>query len=169
MTYLMVSATQPLLFAREVSVAIIALAVFSYSLSFKRRGSITMRKTLLATLGIILILMLAACGGNKVEDSTAEIYITKAEGIIDLLNEGNYEAVHAMFGDAMKTGLPVEDMGELTPIIEESGSFEEIDKASVEEDDGLYITVLVAKYSDKKRVFTITFNDKEEVAGLFIK
>ena len=128
-----------------------------------------MRKTLVAMLGTILIFMLAACGGNKVEDSTAEIYITKAEGIIDLLNEGNYEAVHAMFGDGMKTGLPVEDMGELTPIIEESGSFEEIDKDSVEEDDGLYITVLVAKYSDKKRVFTITFNDKEEVTGLFIK
>lgn len=128
-----------------------------------------MRKTLIAMVATILILMLAACGGTKVEDSTAEIYITKAEEVIDLLNAGNYEAVHAMFGDGMKTGLPVENMGELALIIEESGSFEEIDKASVEEDDGLYITVLVAKYSDKKRVFTITFNEKEEVAGLFIK
>jgi len=128
-----------------------------------------MKKTLITLLGTVLIIMLTACGGNKVEDSTAEIYITQAEEVIDLLNEGNYESVHAMFGDEMKKGLPVEDMEEFTPIIEEAGNFEEIDKASVEEDDGFYITVLVAKYSNEEHVFTITFNDKEEVVGLFIK
>lgn len=128
-----------------------------------------MRKILVMMFGTVLMLMLVACGGNKVDDSTAEKYITQAEEIITLLNEGNYEKVHAMFDDEMKTGLPVEDMGELTPVFEESGSFEEIDKTSVEEEDSLYITVLAAKYSNENRVFTITFNDDEEVAGLFIK
>lgn len=119
--------------------------------------------------GTALMLMLVACGGNKVDDSTAEKYITQAEEIIALLNESNYEEVHAMFADEMKIGLPIDDMADLTPIIEESGSFEKIDKVSVEEKDDLYTTVLVAKYSDKNRVYTITFNDKEEVVGLFIK
>lgn len=128
-----------------------------------------MRRIIITLLGTCLLLMLVACGGSKVEDATAEIYITKAEAIVDLLNEGNYEAVHDTFNDEMKTGLPVIDMEELTPIIKESGSFEEIDKASVEEEEGMYITVLVAKYSDKNRVYTLTFNEDEEVAGLFIK
>lgn len=36
----------------------------------------------------------------------------------------------------MKTGLPVEQIGDLTPVIEGSGKFEKIDKSSVEEKDG---------------------------------
>ncbi|GAB3807235.1 DUF3887 domain-containing protein [Virgibacillus kimchii] len=119
--------------------------------------------------GAVMVLLLVACGGNNVDGSTSEKYITQAKEIISLLNEGDYETVHSKFDEEMKTGLPVEDMEELTPIIEESGNFEEIDKASVEEKDGLYVAVLVGNYSDDNRVFTITFNDSEEVAGLFIQ
>lgn len=128
-----------------------------------------MKKILVTMFGAVLMLMLVACGGNKVDDSIAEKYITQAEEIVALLNAGNYEEIYAMFNDQMKAELSVESMGELTPIIEESGSFKEIDKASVEEKDGLYTTVLVAKYSDKNRVFTISFNDNGDIAGLFIK
>ena len=128
-----------------------------------------MKKNLMAMLGAVLILMLAACAGSKVDDSTSEKYISQSEEIISLLNESNYEEVRAMFNDEMKTSLPVEDMEELTPIIQGSGSFEEIDKSDVEEKEGLYTTVLVAKYSDENRVYTITYNDDDEVAGLFIK
>lgn len=117
----------------------------------------------------MVIPALAACGGNKVDDSTAEKYITQAEEIVSLLNESEYQEVHVMFDDQMKTELPVAEMEELTPIIDQSGTFEKIDKSSVEEKDGLYIVVLAAKYSNENRVFTITFKDKDEVAGLFIK
>jgi len=127
------------------------------------------RSMFITILVTMLMLLLAACGGNKVDDATAEKYITQAEEIVALLNEQHYEEIHAKFNDEMKAGLPVEDMEELTPIIEESGNFQEMDKASVEEEDGLYVTVLVAKYSNENRVFTITFNEDEEVAGLFIK
>lgn len=128
-----------------------------------------MKRVLVLVFVTMLLFMLAACGGNKVDDSTADDYITQAEEVVELLNEENYEEVHAMFDEEMKAGLPVEDMGELGTILEESGTFEEVDKASVEEEDGYYVTVLVTKYSDENRVFTITFNDEEEVAGLFIK
>ncbi|WP_461183615.1 DUF3887 domain-containing protein [Virgibacillus kimchii] len=128
-----------------------------------------MRKVFIMMCGAVMVLLLVACGGNNVDGSTSEKYITQAKEIISLLNEGDYETVHSKFDEEMKTGLPVEDMEELTPIIEESGNFEEIDKASVEEKDGLYVAVLVGNYSDDNRVFTITFNDSEEVAGLFIQ
>lgn len=128
-----------------------------------------MKNFLAAILGLVAIFTLVACGGNAVDDSTSEKYISKAEEVVSLLNELNYKEVHEMFNEQMKTELPEEQMEELTPIIEESGDFEKIDKSSVEEKDGYYIVVLVAKYSDENRVFTISFDNKDEVAGLFIK
>lgn len=127
-----------------------------------------MKRILGTMMGVGLIFMLVACGG-KVDDATSEQYISQSEEIVDLLNNADYEEVHAKFDDNMKTLLPVEDMNEFTPIIQDSGSFKEIDKASVEEDDGYYVTVLVAKYSEDNRVFTITFDEDDKIAGLFIQ
>lgn len=128
-----------------------------------------MKKLRVPMVAIVLMFVLVACGGNKVDDATAEKYIALAEEIIELLNEGSYEAIYDTFNDEMKAGLPVENMKELEPIIEESGTLQKINKASVEENEGLYVTVLVAKYSKENRVFTISFNDENEVAGLFIQ
>lgn len=128
-----------------------------------------MKRILLPILSAMIVFALVACGSNKVDNSTSEKYITKAEKIVSLLNEGKYKEVHEMFDNKMKAGLPEDQMTKLTPIIEKSGTFEKIDKSSVEEKDGLYVVILVAKYSKENRVFTVTFNDKEEVAGLFIK
>lgn len=128
-----------------------------------------MNKLLLMVLGIIMVFGLAACGGNKVDETTTEKYREQAEKVVTLLNEGNYSEIHTMFDEKMTTGLPLEKMNELTPLIEESGTFEKVDKFSVEEKDGFYVSVLVAKYSETKRVYTISFNEDEEVVGLFIK
>lgn len=127
-----------------------------------------MKKGLHFLLFSFIFLILVACG-NKVDDEIASKYVGKAEEVVLLLNAGNYEEVHSLFNSKMKEGLSVEQMGELTPIIEESGEFENIDKSSVEEKDGHYIVVLVANYSDKNRVYTITFDGNDEIAGLYIK
>lgn len=134
----------------------------------KKKGCFRMRKMLRLILSTFVILVLVSCG-NSVDDTTSDKYITTAEEIVLLLNDANYEDVHAMFDEQMKLGLPEEAMVELTPIIEQSGDFEEINKSSVEEKDGYYIVVLVANYSEENRVFTISFNDQDEVAGLFIQ
>lgn len=118
---------------------------------------------------ILFVLILVACGGNKVDEATAEKYLAKAEEVILLLNDGDYEAVYEKFNAQMQAGLPVNKMEELRPIIEEAGSFEEISKASVEEKDGIHITVSQAKYSDQKRIYTISFDQNDNIAGLFIK
>ncbi|MBM7716163.1 DUF3887 domain-containing protein [Siminovitchia sp. FSL H7-0308] len=128
-----------------------------------------MKRMLFTMLSVVVMLALVACGGNKVDDATAEKYVAKAEEVVSLINEAKYKEVRAMFDETMKEKLPEDQMEELTPIIEQSGTFEKIDKSSVEEKDGLYIVIFVAKYSKDKRTFTITFNDKEEVAGLFVK
>ena len=128
-----------------------------------------MKKSIITLCIVIMMFVLVACGGNKVDESTADHYIKEAEKIIDLLNDGNYEETHSNFDENMKSQLPVEDMEELTEIIEEAGKFSEISKASVEEKDDLYVTVLVAKYSAKKLVFITTLDENDKVAGLYIK
>lgn len=128
-----------------------------------------MRKMTMMVVLMLMVLGLAACGGNKVDDATTEKYRSVAEQVVSLLNAGDYATLHAMFGAQMKEGLPVEQMDELTPLIEEAGTFEKVDKFSIEEKDGFYVTVLVAKYSEEKRIYTISFSEDEEVVGLFIK
>lgn len=128
-----------------------------------------MKRIVITVLSVVALFALAACGGNKVDDATTEKFSTKAEEVVLLLNDGNYQDVYAMFDVEMEAALPVEDMEEFTPVIEQSGDFEQIDKASVEEQDGYYVVVLVANYSEEDRVFTISFNENEEVAGLYIK
>lgn len=128
-----------------------------------------MRKMLLIIISAIAVFALVACTGNKVDESTSKKIISKAEGIVSLLNEAKYKEVHEKFDSKMKTGLPEEKMKDLTPVIEKAGTFEKIEKQSIEEKDGLYTVILVAKYSKEQRTFIITYNDKEEIAGLFIK
>ncbi len=127
-----------------------------------------MKRKLLFLFSVLAVLALAACG-NKVDEATAEKYTGKAEEVILLLSEGKYEEVHAMFNEEMEDALPVGEMDALTPLIEEAGKFEKINKASVEEKDGYYVTVTVAKYSKKNRIFTITFDENDNIAGLYVK
>lgn len=129
-----------------------------------------MKTIRIALLGIIMLMVLAACGGGNVDEATAEKYSSKAEEVITLLNNGHYDELYEMFDATMKTALPLENMAEVfTPVIEESGDFEKMNKSTVNEDDGLFITISSAKYSNKNRVYTITFNQDDEVAGLYVK
>ncbi|PDZ69380.1 hypothetical protein CON30_05315 [Bacillus cereus] len=128
-----------------------------------------MRRMLLIMISAIAAFALAACTGNKVDESTSKKFIPKAEEIVSLLNEVKYKDVHEKFDSKMKAGLPEEKMKDLTAVIEKAGAFEKIVKKSIEEKDGLYTVILVAKYSKEQRTYIITYNDKEEIAGLFIK
>lgn len=115
------------------------------------------------------MMLLIACGGEKVDDETAQDYITKAESVINLLNNKQYDELIALFDDNMKAGLTENELVKLEPFIEEGGEFEKIDKSSVEKDNGIYVAVLTANYSNATRIYTISFNENDEVSGLFVK
>lgn len=128
-----------------------------------------MKKIITILLSSLLIVSLVACGSSKLDEATIKKYTNKAEDVVKLLNEQDYEMVFQLFDEQMSTALPVSEMSELTPIIEQSGNYEEIGNSSVQKQDGNYVVVLVAKYSDQNRTYTITFNEKDEIAGLYIK
>jgi Protein of unknown function (DUF3887) len=125
-----------------------------------------MKKTIFL-LSIFLLVGLVACGNN--DTSLMEEYVPKAEEVVKLLNDGSYEEVYHQFDETMKNALPVEQMGQLKTVIEKSGEFETFDKSTVEEQDGFYVVVLIAKYSNEDRVYTISFNDQDEIAGLYVR
>lgn len=126
-----------------------------------------MKKTIVI-LCSLLVFILGACG-NKVDDETADKYIGKAKDVVTSLNEEQYENVTAQFDETMKANLTEAQLAEISPILEESGAFEEIKKQSVEEKDGLKVVVLVAQHKKDKRIYTVSYNDREEIAGLFVQ
>lgn len=128
-----------------------------------------MRKLFISFISILFLVLLVACGGQEVDGDTAEKYREKAEEVIMYLNDGDYEAIHRTFNAEMKDGLPLSEMESLTPMIQNAGSFEEIEESLVEEQDGLFVTVSKATYSEESRTFTITFTAEDEIAGLFVK
>ena len=127
-----------------------------------------MKKLLNILLGSLMVILLIGCS-NTVDDETSDKYISAAKEVVEKLQNENYEEIYAQLDSTMKASLSTEQMAELGPIIEESGEFQSFDKQSIEEKDGFYVVVLVAKYSDQNRVYTVSFNSEDEIAGLFIK
>lgn len=127
-----------------------------------------MKKFLFIVITILAASALAACG-NKVDEETADHYITQAKDVVKLLNEENYEKVVEQFDATMKAGLTAEQLAELRPVIAAFGQFETIEKQSVEEKKGMYVVVLVAKYQEGNHIYTVSFNENNEIAGLFVK
>lgn len=88
-----------------------------------------MKRMVLIIISAIAAFALAACTGNKVDESTSKKFIPKAEEIVTLLNEAKYKEVHEKFDSKMKTALSEAKMKDLTPVIEKSGTFEKIEKS----------------------------------------
>lgn len=125
-------------------------------------------KKVLALISICCMLVLVGCG-NKVETETAEKYYNHAESIVNYLNEKKYDEIIESFDENMKAQLTAEQLAQIEPIIEDSGEFEKISKKSIEEKDGIMITILVADYSKDKRIFTISYDKNEKISGLYVK
>jgi len=127
-----------------------------------------MMKRTVMLFSAVLVLLLAACGSN-VDEQTEKKVTKQAKEVVTLLNEEKYEELIKKSDSKMKKELTLESFREVISNLKESGTFEKFEKSSVEEKENIYVTVLVAKYSKDKRVFTISFNKQDEVAGLFYK
>ena len=112
--------------------------------------------------------LLAACG-NKVDEETEGKYIDKAEEVVHFINDGEFDKVIEQLNENMKAKLTAEQLAEITPVLEESGSFKGIKKQSVQEKDGIIVVVLVGEYSEEDRIYTVSYDEEERIAGLFVQ
>ena len=117
---------------------------------------------------LLMVLLLAACG-NKVDEETSSKYVEKAEGIVQLLNDGQYDEVYEQLNASMKSQLSAEQLAEIEPVLEASGSYDAIEKQSVEEKDGLHVVVIVGKHREENRIYTVTYDGNDEITGLFVQ
>lgn len=128
-----------------------------------------MKKGWLLVVVAVSMLVLSACGGSEVDEETSTIYKEKAEEVITLLNEEKTEEISSMLNAEMKAALTEDDLQEVIEIVKASGEFNNIEKSSVEKKDEYYATATSVDYSKENRVYTITFDKNQQIAGLFIK
>ncbi|MCH7323737.1 DUF3887 domain-containing protein [Solibacillus sp. MA9] len=127
-----------------------------------------MKKWAVVLVGIILSVMLVGCG-DKANVDTSQVYSAKAEEIVKWINDKNYDKITEQFDENLKAQLTADQLAQIEPVIAQSGDFEKVEKSTVEEKDGMKVVVLVAQYSNEKRVFTVTYDDKDKIAGLFVQ
>ena len=110
----------------------------------------------------------AACG-NKVDEETEGKYIDKAVEVVHFINDGEFDQIVEQLNENMKAKLTSEQLAAITPVLEESGSYKGIKKQSVQEKDGIIIVVLVGEYSEEDRIYTVSYDEDDRIAGLFVQ
>lgn len=123
----------------------------------------------MAVLVVLTVILLAGCGKNKVDDSTALAYIKQAKDAVTLLNEEKFDELRMMFDATMKDALTVEQLQQTVDALKESGEFSSFGDASVSKREGYFITILPTEYTKDKRVYEITFDDQQRLAALYVK
>lgn len=126
-----------------------------------------MKKILIVSL--VSLFLLAACGKNKVDETTAEAYTDQAKEAIELFNEEKFDEMRALFDATMKDALPVEQLQEVSDIVKESGVFVDFERESVAKKEQYFVATIGAEYTEDNRVYTITMDDKKKIAGFFVK
>lgn len=123
----------------------------------------------LVLLALATVFLLAACGKNKVDESAAEEYIKKSKEMITLFNEEKFDEMRTMFDATMKDALSVEQLQDVFDIVKESGEFVSFEKESVAKKEQYFVATIATKYKEDNRVYTITLDEQQQVAGFFVK
>lgn len=139
-----------------------------------------MKKLKLRWISAICIIMaftiLTGCSMIGLSDKFDEEEVKKAaENVVGLVNAKDIESLQAMSIPEMKEVLNEATINQIHEELENGGKFERIENISLEsqEDKGTKeeyaVTVVKAKYENKNFIYTISFNEKMELAGLYVK
>jgi predicted methyltransferase len=125
---------------------------------------------------ILSAISLTACSAPELSADYKEAEVkTAAENVVILLNAQDSEGLRAMFTEQMNTAITDDVFVQIYAAIEGGGTFESIqsvnvvgstDKSTGEE---FATAVAIAKYENKSFTYTITFNKKMQLAGLYYK
>lgn len=118
-------------------------------------------------LAVCVVVLLAACG--SADEATTSQYSDKALEVVEQLMAEDFDAVVAQLDDTMKENVTAQQLAQLTPLIEQSGAIDKVKKQSVQEKDGMKIVVLVVDHTEEQRIYTITYDANDKIAGLYVK
>lgn len=125
---------------------------------------------------IMALTILTGCSGGKLSEKFDEEEVKlAAENVINLVNSRDTESIRSISMPELKVALTDESLGKINEELDKSGEFEEIEKIRISgqkdknSEDEYAVTVVRTKYEEKNFIYTITFNEKMELAGLYIK
>lgn len=137
-----------------------------------------MKKKMYVLFICALAVCMMGCAKTKLaEEFEEEKVIKEAKAVIQMINEGETEAVwEDKFNAKMQSALTKEDwISAIDPIMEDAGEFQSYEKEAVtgteEPDTGeeFATAVIVAEYENGKNQYTITFNKSMQLTGFFVK
>jgi len=126
---------------------------------------------------ISLAAALAGCGYSKLSDGFKEDeVIAQAQEVITQLSEGNYQAVTDMTRADLQDDLSASALETaLGNILTSAGTFRSFGKSTVvgQQDqktgEDYAVTVTVVQYENSKLTYTISFDEKLQIVGLYLK
>lgn len=136
-----------------------------------------MKKLCLSLLTLLLALSLAACASAELAEGFDETEVkTRAKELVATINTQDYDAVVAEIREDLQGQLSAQSLEDAwAPLLEKSGAFEtfssvaaygQADKATGE---NYAVCVLVCKYENASRTFTLSMDEDMELVGLYMK
>lgn len=135
-------------------------------------------KKLICWIGLMCISFFVVGCGNSLSDEFSEEEVTnKAEEIITLCSEGNYEEVYNdYFSGVMQVSLSQEDLEKsLSTVIGSHGELVGFPKASIsgiqdkDTKTNYSRAVILTEYEKGKAQYTVVFNRELKCEGFFVK
>ncbi len=126
---------------------------------------------------ILSFLILVGCSSNNVPDGFTETELeTKAESIVQLLNENKLEEVFSMFRTDLQSLVKIEDLDKIIQTkFDQIGEFKKIDQIVITDTKDpntseLYaVVIIVSQHKEGKSTYTLSFNKDLEIVGFYIK
>lgn len=136
-----------------------------------------MKKVLTLLLAIALILSLAACSSSKLADVFKEDEVVAlAKSFVETINTQDYDAVVAEIRADLQSQVTADSLKNAWgPLLDEAGEFKDYttvvtygqkDKTT---DEDYAVCVLVCKYENASRTFTISMDKDLAIVGLYMK
>jgi len=136
-----------------------------------------MKKVLVSLLTITLILSLAACSSSKLADVFKEDeVVARAKSFVETINTQDYDAVVAEIREDLLSQVSSDSLKSAWgPLLDKAGEFKDYTtivtygQKGKTTDEDYAVCVLVCKYENASRTFTISMDKGLAIVGLYMK
>ena len=137
-----------------------------------------MKKTMILAVALMaLTWLLAGCGGAKLADVYDKDEVTdRAKDMVELINDRDYEAVAGEVREDLRDQLTPDILSNAwDAALDKSGAFEDYKSVTVigqknrNSGEDYAVVVLVGKYENASRTFTIMMDENLDIVGLYMK
>ncbi len=125
---------------------------------------------------VLALVLLVGCSSQDLADSFDEAELRdRAKEVVIMVNEGDSESLLEMSSPELKEAFTQEVLEEVYKTINEAGEFDDFKDVKLAGDEDKdsgekYAVVFIkAEYKEKDFIYTISFNEDMELAGLYYK